>query len=172
LQAVSDPSARALQQQVDRMIQQAREDLRAEGIRSSEMRFLSYLDMRYSGQSFELTVPFGADILTAFHQIHEHTYGHAMYERQVEVVTIRLQAIGTVEKPVLKAEPLGDAVEAPLLKRKKGMSYYDRDTLLPGMVFAGPALVFQLDSTTYVAPGWTARVDAYRNLVLERQKGK
>jgi N-methylhydantoinase A/oxoprolinase/acetone carboxylase beta subunit len=48
------------------------------------------------------------------------------------------------------------------------MALYDRDSLAPGACVDGPALVFQLDSTVYVAPGWSARVDGWRNLVLER----
>ena len=168
LQPVTEESTRELQAHLDRMIQQARADLRTEGIRSNAMRYLSFLDMRYVGQSFELTVPFGLDVLSAFHEVHERAYGHAMPEREVEVVNVRLHAIGSVEKPVLKPETLQESVDAPLLERRDGMSFYDREALLPGMVFAGPALVFQLDSTTYVAPGWSARVDAYRNLILER----
>jgi N-methylhydantoinase A len=48
------------------------------------------------------------------------------------------------------------------------MALYDRAELHPGMRFSGEALVFQLDSTVYVAPGWSAQVDGYRNLILER----
>jgi N-methylhydantoinase A/oxoprolinase/acetone carboxylase beta subunit len=54
------------------------------------------------------------------------------------------------------------------LGESNNFTYFDRDLLLPGMTFPGPALVFQLDSTIYVAPGWNAAVDGYRNLVLER----
>jgi N-methylhydantoinase A len=46
---------------------------------------------------------------------------------------------------------------------------YDRDKLTPGMRFSGEALVFQLDATTYIPAGWSARVDSYRNLILERE---
>jgi N-methylhydantoinase A len=44
---------------------------------------------------------------------------------------------------------------------------YDRSRLTPGDVITGPAIVEQLDSTTVVWPGQSARADAYRNLVLE-----
>jgi N-methylhydantoinase A len=44
---------------------------------------------------------------------------------------------------------------------------YARDALRPGNRFAGPAIVEQMDTTTLVPPGWTARVDAYLNLILE-----
>ena len=41
--------------------------------------------------------------------------------------------------------------------------------LRPGAAFSGEALVFQMDSTTYVPAGWNARVDGYLNLLLERE---
>jgi N-methylhydantoinase A len=44
---------------------------------------------------------------------------------------------------------------------------YDRDRLLPGNRFAGPAVVEQMDATTLVLPGMTARVDGYANLIME-----
>jgi N-methylhydantoinase A len=86
--------------------------------------------------------------------------------RPVEVVNLRLQAVGGVEKPALEREPAmpNDGSDAAL-----GKARYDRERLRPGASFAGPALVFQLDSTVYVPASWSARVDGYRNLILERQ---
>jgi N-methylhydantoinase A len=45
---------------------------------------------------------------------------------------------------------------------------YERDRLDVGSVITGPAIVEQFDSTTVVPQGWTARVDGYHNLILER----
>jgi N-methylhydantoinase A len=81
-----------------------------------------------------------------------------------------------VEKPVLVPEPLieGNGIEAMLGQKtiacgdgKHRFSLYDRERLRPGAMFAGPALVFQMDSTVFVPPEWSARVDGYRNIVLE-----
>jgi N-methylhydantoinase A len=169
LQTVSDRALTDVRNMFKAMIGQARSDLRHEGILSAAMTFVPSLDMRYAGQSFELNVPFGDDVASAFHAAHEARYGHAMRERPVEVVNVRLQAVGTVEKPVMEPEPVQIQGDAPaLLQTKNGLKMYDRDSLPPGTRFDGPALVFQLDSTTYVAPGWSAYVDGYRNLVLER----
>ncbi len=156
-----------LQPLLDDMLRQAQAELRAEGIPDEAMAFHPLLDMRYTGQSFELTVPYGGDMLAAFHAAHERAYGHALRQRPVEVVNLRVQAVGRVAKPALPAEPL-QAADAIPLETKHDFRYYDRETLLPGMTLDGPALVFQLDSTVYVAPGWSAVVDGYRNLVLER----
>jgi N-methylhydantoinase A len=167
LQTVTDGALNGVRDLLKAMMGQARSDLRHEGIPSAAMTFMPSLDMRYVGQSFELNVPFGENVVSAFHAAHEARYGHALRERPVEVVNVRLQAVGAVEKPVIEAEPVQTRRALPL-REKNGLSLYDREALLPGMYFAGPALVFQLDSTTYVAPGWSAQVDGYRNLILER----
>jgi N-methylhydantoinase A len=46
-------------------------------------------DLRYTGQSFELTVPLGADVAAAFHRAHEDRYGYSDRERPVELVAVR-----------------------------------------------------------------------------------
>jgi len=170
LQGVSESTIFDLQSQLDSMIHQAQDDLRRESIDEADMIFNPLLDMRYVGQSFELSIPFAGDITTAFHVAHQNSYGHAMHERPIEVVNLRLQAVGIVEKPLLEPESVGATHESPLhLQQKNGFTYYDRESLLPGARLETPALIFQLDSTVYVAPGWSAYVDSYRNLILERQ---
>jgi N-methylhydantoinase A/oxoprolinase/acetone carboxylase beta subunit len=167
LRPVTGSTLTELRQMLKSMIAQARTALRQEGIAPQAMTFVPSLDMRYVGQSFEINIPFNDDIAGTFHAAHESRYGHALPDRAVEVVNARLQAVGRVDKPVLAPESL-HAEQASPIQTKNGFAAYDRDSLLPGMQFTGPALVFQLDSTAYIAPGWSARVDAYRNLILER----
>ncbi|MBC7810919.1 MAG: hydantoinase/oxoprolinase family protein, partial [Burkholderiales bacterium] len=170
LDVVTSETGEYIQAVIDGMALHALHDLRNEGIHDErQMRFEASLDVRYQGQAYELTIPFTWSIADAFHAAHERTYGHALRGRNIEVVNVRLQAIGLVDKPPLTPEPLveNDGSEA-LLKRRGDMSLYERERLHPGARFAGEALVFQLDSTVYVAAGWSARVDAYRNLILER----
>ncbi len=177
LQPVVAETPARLRAQLDEMIAQARVDLQQEGIAEEAMVFDGLLDARYRGQSFELTIPFVGDVLAGFHRAHGRSYGHAMPERTVEVVNLRLQATGLVAKPVFVAEPTveNDGADAFLGHKAafvgdgwQQIALYDRARLRPGAAFSGPALVFQLDSTVFVAPGWSARVDAYRNIVLER----
>ena len=52
-------------------------------------------------------------------------------------------------------------------ERRVSCPVYERDGLTPGHRFSGPAIVEQMDATTLVLPGMTARVDAYLNLILE-----
>jgi len=150
------------------MLDQARADLLHEGIDEAHMTFNALLDARYRGQAYELTIPFTEDITATFHAAHEHAYGHALPDRAVELVNLRLQAVGTLEKPVFTPEALqeNDGANARI-GNKNGMTLYQREDLIPGAHFDGAALVFQLDSTVYIPEGWSARVDAYRNLILE-----
>ncbi len=165
-------SAETVQQMRDGLVEmtaRARDQLAREGIADDAMRFNALLDLRYAGQSYELTLPFSDDPRAAFHAAHRRKYGHALPQRGVEVVNLRLQAIGLVEKPLLEPEPLVEGREAFPLQRRDGIAHYERERLLPGMRIDGPALALQLDSTVWVAPGWSATVDPWRNLLLEHE---
>jgi len=153
----------AVESALDDLITRTRAELDTEGIAPDNMRFHAVVEMRYAGQTYELPVPYhaGTDLAAAFHQAHARTYGHAFESRAVELVNVRVQAVGLVEKPALTPAPLSGA---PLVG-----THFARETLRAGDSFSGAALVTQMDSTTYVASGWRARVDAYYNLILERE---
>ncbi|QXD15841.1 hydantoinase/oxoprolinase family protein [Rhodocaloribacter litoris] len=146
------------------------------------------LDLRYAGQSYELEVPLALPVtgdhvsqaVSAFHEAHARRYGHARPEAPVEVVTLRVR--GTVPGLPLdlpQEPPAGtDAGVArlgthPVWFGDNGPTPtpgYDRARLRHGHRFEGPAIVFQYDTTVVVPPGWAARVDAWRNLWVERQE--
>lgn len=156
------------------LLARGREALRREGIADEKMDFQIYLDMRYQGQAHELSIPFSADIIGDFHTAHAKAYGHFMDDKEIEIVNMRMQALGDIIKPDLIPEVSKNisADEAYLGDKKSPMggimALYERDALSPGARFSGEALVFQLDSTIYIAQGWSARVDGYRNLILEK----
>lgn len=152
---------------LDEMLAQARADLEREGAAAEDMMFTALLDARYRGQAYELTIPFTSNIDEVFSAAHEQAYGHALPGRTVELVNLRVQAVGLVEKPAFIPEALQEnRGENAYLGEKNGMRRYQREKLLPGAQFAGAALIFQLDSTVYVPEGWSVEVDAYRNLIL------
>jgi N-methylhydantoinase A len=150
------------------------------------LTFDAEIDARYIGQSYELTVPLGmpitgervADAAVRFHEAHRQRYGHAMPDEPVEVVTLRLRGTrpgATIDLPraprteaSLKAARLGthpiwfDA-EAPTQT-----PCYDRAALHHGHRFDGPAAIYQYDTTMVIPEGWHARVDAWRNLRVEK----
>jgi N-methylhydantoinase A len=158
-----------------------------EGIAAADRRITRTVDMRYHGQNYELSVavpdgPISKATLqalsTGFADVHRQRYGFAADGDPVQIVTLRVEATGTVRKADLRAHSVagpdasgaiaqrrpvwlaeaGDVVDCPI---------YARDLLRPGNRFIGPAIVEQMDATTLVPPGMTARVDAYLNLILE-----
>jgi N-methylhydantoinase A len=156
--------------------QQAQAALAGEGISETEVLFTATIDARYQGQAYELSIPFSTDPFTTqenFHAAHQRAYGHAFPDRVVEKVTVRVQAIATTEKPTFLPMPKieNDASSALIgfkdsfaTGRTERPALYERDQLTPGACFEGPALVFQLDCTTFVPRGWQAEIDEFFNI--------
>jgi N-methylhydantoinase A len=158
-----------------------------EGIAADSRRVTRSVDMRYAGQNYELSVKLPDGPVTAatldllaqgFAEIHRRMYGFVATEDPVQLVTFRIEAIGLVSKATLKAHPLaGEDASAAIRERREvwlaeaqglvSCPVYERDKLQPGNVFAGPAIVEQMDATTVVLPGMKARIDSYLNLILE-----
>lgn len=177
LEANTEETRANLDALLDEMMQQASGDLQQEGLSEQQMHFHPLVDLRYQGQAYELNVPYiqgeePASLAQRFHDAHARTYGHAMPERVVEVVNLRLRAMGAVEKPLLEAEQVHPHTAEPSGQKLSGdgltLNLYERESLMPGAQLSGAALVFQFDSTVYIAPGWSARMDGYRNLIVER----
>ena len=130
-------------------------------------------DLRYRGQSYELTVPWDPrDPDRAFHAAHQQIYGYADPTREAEVVTIRVQATLAVDKPSLTMEQQsvrGAASERRVFAGGKWrtMPVLSR-TAVGTRSTAGPALILDYGATTVVPPGWSYRVDAIGNLMLSR----
>ena len=136
------------------------------------------LAMRYRGQSFELEISADDEAVTQFHQSHRERYGHADERKTVEIVSVRLRAIGVTDKPELnreknvrrsKAKPQREALVWLGDKRRK-VAVFDRAELPPGATIAAPAIVIEYGSTTLIPTGWRAKVDAWQNLFLESSR--
>ncbi len=152
------------------------QELIDEGLPAERIRFESALDMRYIGQSYELTLPFSAAFVEEFHRQHEHSYGYARREAPVEIVNLRTWAIGMVEHPSLERHPFQgtEAMEAYLEHRLvtfsdgvKQVPFYAGEKLRHGQRLFGPAVVVRPDTTILLAEGDAALLDAYLNLIIE-----
>jgi N-methylhydantoinase A len=99
-------------------------------------------DLRYRGQSFELTVPLGDDLADAFHRAHEERYGYAQRDRPVEVVAVRTAEI----RP-------GPAITLPAGEKLR---------------VSGPAVVELEGATCWIPPGWVGDRDGNSTLVVTR----
>ena len=131
-------------------------------------------DLRYAGQSFELTVaadrPFDPEaVARRFHESHETTYGYRMDEA-VDLVNLRVEAAVERADPDVAYDAPGDALvderEAHFADGATRTRIYDRERLPPGETVAGPAVLEQDESTVVVPPNWEATVDPDGTAVL------
>jgi N-methylhydantoinase A len=175
---------RFLRARFAKMESKARASLERDGIPLKRATAMRTLEMRYRGQSYELPVTVEsvdpAHFLPLFHAAHEARYGHSDPGRPVEVVTARLRlsvpsgassGAASGRQRRYRPRPIADAKVGfglPGQVRRVATAFYERSDLRPGAQFEGPSVVVQMDATTVVAPGWSARVDAFANLILER----
>jgi N-methylhydantoinase A len=157
------------------------EELVAEGVAPADVSLSQALDMRYAGQSHELTVPVSAgdDVVRGFHQAHARRYGHQQREEPVEIVNVRVVARGALTKPRVSSAAPGPADPADARVGRKAVYFdpdtpvdtdlYARESLRAGNVIPGPAIIFQMDTTTVVPAGWAAETDATGTLVITKR---
>ena len=168
---------------------QGTEALAAAGVAPADMAFVQQVDLRYVGQSYELTLPYpngksaGADLsglLQEFHAAHQRAYGHRVPGEPVETVNLRLTAVGAIVNPPLLAQ---DAAQHGLQGAKLGSRpvffgelngftecpVYDRYRLVAGTEVPGPAIVEEYDSTSVIHPGYYAAVDQYGTLLVMKR---
>ena len=163
--------------------------LRRDGFREPQMRFLRVADCRYRGQGHELRTPapagsvdrdFARGLRLAFDRQHRRAFGHAYDGRDVEIVNIRVIGTGAVAPLRLRriteggAAPRREAITAlrPAVFEVAGAAAaldaprLARDRLAAGNRIAGPAIIDQMDATTVIPPGFAGRVDAFGNIVI------
>jgi N-methylhydantoinase A/oxoprolinase/acetone carboxylase beta subunit len=150
-------------------------DVAAEGVPADRITLYPQLDVRYRGQAYELTIPLTPDFATAFHAEHQRVYSHSQPAAALEIVNLRLRAVGAVPRPVLPAAEPGDPdPNAAFLGQRPavlatGLSevpLYDGAVLHPGHTIAGPAVVVYKDTTVFLSTGDRAVMDRHFNLVV------
>jgi len=178
----------AVESAYEEMKESGRATLEREGVPPEETSFSRQVDIRYVGQSYELTVSLSSNTLSSaeidrvleqFHREHDRAYGFSAPNEPVEFVSLRLSAIGQISKPKLRElkQDCSDVDLTLALKATRPVYFaesdgyvdcpiYDRGRLAAGHVLKGPAIVVELDSTTVIHPGYQAEVDKFGNLIL------
>ncbi len=170
----------------ERLSQQGHSALEQDRVSANDMRFEKFLDLRYVGQSYELAISvhdeeFSSSELTrladAFHAEHRRVYGFNALGEPIEVVNLRLSAIGDISKPGLREiQPGGDLKDAKKSEREvyfaeKGTyvttPIFDRYKLGSDSCIKGPAIVEEMDSTTLIHPEYAVRVDPFGNILIQ-----
>jgi N-methylhydantoinase A len=190
---VEEASAQTLNSHFAPLYERARAELRQQGFSGPEIHLLPALDMRYAGQSYELTVEARADGDAAadgqqyaadFHKAHGQRFSYSSEGEPVVIVNLRLKAIGKTRKPTFPYDPpgapdpsaayLGSRTvlfadsDSPGTTQPAEADLYQRERLAPGNEIRGPAILVQLDATTILPPGWVATVDGWGNMIAEQ----
>ena len=156
-----------------RLEKQAAKDLKSEGYARNKITWQRRVDARYVGQSYELTVPYSVEdrkTLSAFHEAHRKRYGHAEPGQPVEWVTVRVRATGPMPRPQLdRIEKGGASAKSACIGRRNGIDIYERALLRAGNRFEGPALILEDYATTWIPKGWSAKIDIWGHVMVERQ---
>jgi N-methylhydantoinase A len=157
------------------LVEQGKRDIQNEGFSPDQILIERALDMRYRGQSYELTIPFSEHYLEEFHRYHERAYGYARRASTVEIVNVRLRAIGLIEPPPLPDYPSRDRnpAQAYLEDRQifindgmRNVPMYQGELLSPGNQISGPAIIVRKDTTIYLSENKTIFVDHFSNLII------
>ena len=162
---------------------EAKSRLIEQGASSDEIQFAWKVDMRYSGQSHELSITlmqdtsdFTSKSIETFEHLHKESFGYELEGRKVEWITARVVAqSSSKEYESYKHSITSDSI--PIGKRTVLLSdgetasanVYRRESLGVGQLIVGPSIIEQIDTTTYIAPGWTAEQRADGTLWLRRK---
>ena len=158
--------------------------LAGDGVDEPRRRFGVAADMRYHGQAFELLVPWDEPpsldepglqaLVSRFHAMHQQRFSYSEPNGAVEIVTLRVKAIGLLPKPDdAPASPADHASRKGQRRVFDGEAWrdlpiWDRDALAESDHVEGPAVVEEPFATHFIAAGWTARLGPAGALVARR----
>ena len=156
--------------------------LDSHGVLHEKQDFDYSADIRYPSQSYSIEVSssglLGGDLKKVaedFHKDHNKLYHYSMPEEVPFLVNLGVSGTGTRVKPKIKTFELNEEEAKPSQHRKiyfieeksfVDAAVFDRNKLQPGMLFHGPAVVEQFDSTTLVPPGFKTYVDKFQNMII------
>ncbi|MGQ9646561.1 MAG: hydantoinase/oxoprolinase family protein [Thermodesulfobacteriota bacterium] len=167
--------------------QRVRSLLESQKIPKGLIEIQTAADMRYSRQSYELTIHFDFKQLkhkglkyldSLFHKEHERAYGFSVKGEETKIVSLKVIGLGKIKKHVPPKIPEGSRNPSREALKERRQVYlddarkpyrcaiYDREQLRSGNVIVGPAIIEEVDSTTVVLPGLKASVDRYGNLLI------
>lgn len=163
--------------------------LKSQKVPETMIEIQTAADMRYSRQSYELTVQFdfgklkedGLSYLDAlFSKEHERAYGFSVIDEETKIVNLKVIGIGKIKKHIPQEIPEGSRTPNKEAIKEVREVYIDdggipskcpiyiRDYLRKGNLIEGPAIIEEVDSTTLILPNYKASVDRYGNLIIQK----
>ena len=154
-------------------------ELQAQGVAEAEIRTMESLALRYEGSDTTIDVP--ADDLvnasSAFAETHTKMFGFVQSGKSLIVESIMSEAVGGGDQGFHPFDSLSQQSKAPGLIHTvrlwaaggwRDAPLCHRDDLRVGEILAGPALIVEANSTTFVDAGWQAEKATDQNLILSR----
>jgi 5-oxoprolinase (ATP-hydrolysing) len=173
-----DGADAGLSDMVKTLTRDARAELTAQAVPIARMDTEATAHLRYSGVDATLTVPFGAApaMRADFEAAHKARFGFIADGKSLIVETVTVEVIGVSQGdsgPPTAPQMPASAQQVGMARARMGGSecnipVFDRDALASGSTISGPAIIREATATTVVEPDWRARMDAHRNLILER----
>jgi 5-oxoprolinase (ATP-hydrolysing) len=179
-QPLADAALPAIHARLDALADEADGELRRQGAGSGELRVIRRAHVRYAGTDSALVVDFGdgsvATLVAGFEAAYRRRFAFLMEGRGLVVEAVSVEAIASGDAPVEPRHALLPPTPAPVVETVKMYSegrWWDaalvvRETLRPGHLVDGPAIIAEKNATTVVEPGWQARVTDLDHLVLHR----
>lgn len=165
------------------LVQKAGQWLQEEQVDASRRSLQAFIEARYQGQNYEIVLPLdGTQVAAlpafrqAFGQAHQREYGYDVEGRDIEIVNCRIRAVGHITRATMAHVSGGPSLQAArrdvrrVYFREEGWvdtPVYAREQLPIDAVFAGPAIIEEMSSTTVLLPGQSARLDTYGNLHIQ-----
>ena len=165
-----------LEQHTTELVRQGEEDLRREGVSPEQAVITRTVDVRYVGQSFDLEVPLTPQFRQDFDRVHQESYGYCQPDAPIEMVNVRVRAIGRIIPPPIPRKPLGSTdpssakwEERPVVLSHgiQAVPHYWGNRLQPGHKISGPAVLVLDDTTVYLGIADQAKIDVYSNIIID-----
>ena len=186
---IKDFNEKTARKIIDDLAGESKEQLDKQGVREEEQECIVSADMRYAGQSYEMSISLEnannilvdfKDWANRFHKEHRRAYGFCNESDVVELVNLRVTGIGKMPQydsvqiasgqrdPKPQAKGRSRDVYFEKLGKSVNCEVYDRQQLQSNNIITGPAIIEEIVSTTVLLPDYQAQVDAYGNLIIEQ----
>ena len=174
LRARTSLPIQALDREFAALRRKAETDFHAEGWNGNAHQSSS-IDVRYSGQGYEINVPYDRRVIDNFRQEHRRRYGYDYPDREIELVTVRVRA--SIPSPI-SAKRFAHRRDEKDIKQpqRAGVVFsgqrllttiWQRDQLPRGRKLSGPAIIAEYSATTIVPPQSAFQVDPAGNLIID-----
>ena len=165
-----------LNQHMQVLVRQGEADLNREGLPPQQAVLIRTLDLRYVGQSYDLEVPFTPAFRDTFDCMHHERYGYSQVNAPIEIVNVRVKAIGRVTPPPIHPRSVGSSDPSSakwenrpvvLSSGRQSVPHYWGNRLRPGHKISGPAIIMLEDTTVCLDITDNATIDAYSNILID-----